>query len=109
MQSVTVSQSTRLVPTQRCINRTGAASRPFSRPANISYKRKNAISKNRLDFAARANVPTTDARFEPRLGDKGTESETEIVGRKIVFGVDGTSQAEEGLRWLIKEVARKGK
>jgi len=43
------------------------------------------------------------------LGDKGTESETEIVGRKIVFGVDGTSQAEEGLRWLIKEVARKGK
>lgn len=29
-------------------------------------------------------------------------------GRKIVFAVDGTADAEEGLRWLVKEVARKG-
>jgi len=31
------------------------------------------------------------------------------TGRKIVFAVDGTTGAEEGLKWIVKHVARKGK
>lgn len=35
-------------------------------------------------------------------------AEATTSGRKIVFAVDGTVDAEEGLRWLVKQVARKG-
>lgn len=35
-------------------------------------------------------------------------SEPSTSGRKIVFAVDGTSDAENGLRWVAKELAQKG-
>jgi hypothetical protein len=34
--------------------------------------------------------------------------ENGLPSRKIVFAVDGTTDAEEGLRWVVKEIARKG-
>lgn len=47
---------------------------------------------------------TTDA-----LGMNGPKSdENGLPSRKIVFAVDGTTDAEEGLRWVVKEIARKG-
>jgi hypothetical protein len=52
----------------------------------------------------REQQQTTDA-----LGMNGPKSdENGLPSRKIVFAVDGTTDAEEGLRWVVKEIARKG-
>lgn len=40
---------------------------------------------------------------------KAAQTEATTTGRKIVFAVDGTSGAEEGLKWIVKHIARKGK
>lgn len=37
-----------------------------------------------------------------------SQTEATTTGRKIVFAVDGTTGAEEGLKWIVKHVARKG-
>ena len=43
------------------------------------------------------------APSEPRA-----PSDPSTSGRKIVFAVDGTSDAETGLQWVAKELAQKG-
>jgi hypothetical protein len=34
--------------------------------------------------------------------------EEKETGRRIVFAVDGTTSCEEGLKWLSRQIARKG-
>lgn len=42
-----------------------------------------------------------------RLDEKSVKEETQN-GRRIVYAVDGTTYSEEGLRWLTRNIAKKG-
>ena len=44
----------------------------------------------------------------PTKGTRPVKEEAES-GRKIMFAVDGTVAAEEGLRWFARQIVRKGK
>jgi len=48
------------------------------------------------------------AQSGPENEQGGLQMQDKDTGRRIVFAVDGTSSCEEGLKWLSRQIARKG-
>jgi nucleotide-binding universal stress UspA family protein len=48
------------------------------------------------------------AQSGPENEQGGLQMEEKERGRRIVFAVDGTTSCEEGLKWLSRQIARKG-
>lgn len=44
----------------------------------------------------------------PESSTEGVDYAREGPHRTLLFSVDGTKEAEEGLRWVVKYLARKG-
>lgn len=48
------------------------------------------------------------AQSGPENEQGGLQMQEKETGRRIVFAVDGTTSCEEGLKWLSRQIARKG-
>lgn len=81
--------------------------RALDSPRHSSGFKKRGVSVAANQFWP--GPPRVLASKSPAIHNDAAEpSEAATSGRKIVFAVDGTADAEEGLRWLVKHVARKG-
>lgn len=74
----------------------------FPRP---SKRLSQSVRQRPTSLRGGQQPTTTEAQG---AGLKADENENGVPARKIVFAVDGTTDAEEGLRWVVKEIARKG-
>jgi hypothetical protein len=88
----------------------GAAVMPrhprISQRMNLSAKQRHSVASSSQTLP----IPGMPHAEYQKIASMRQASQTEATttGRKIVFAVDGTTGAEEGLKWIVKHVARKG-
>lgn len=81
-----------------------------SLPASLISRRQRLSSVRGASQVVTARLPASYAGI-PAYAQAAPVAEVEApttTGRRIVFAVDGTIEAEEGLRWVVKQLAKKG-
>lgn len=78
---------------------------------NLSAKQRQCIASSSQTLPI-PGMPRSNrgAEYQKNASMKQvSQTGATTTGRKIIFAVDGTEGAEEGLKWIVKHVARKGK
>ena len=78
----------------------------FHQRMNLSMKERQCVASSSQALPI-PGMPHAEAQKIASMR-KAVQAEATTTGRKILFAVDGTAGAEEGLKWIAKHVARKG-